>query len=1167
MKTYFRFSGFTIAIFLMSVLLGIENVHGQNVDKLQTTTIPSPTAASLGVYGKIPVSLYTGQADIAFTLYEINDGNINVPIVLRYNTSGVRPEELPSWVGSNWSLHAGGAITRITRTLPDEADFQYSNNSYSNNPGYYYNASALSASDWYAYTNFNSVEGAGIDTEPDEFNFNFNGHSGTFYLNHLGNWQVKSDEDITIAPINPSNDLVVFSNVYQHKYFKQFKLTTPDGTQYTFGGDDKASIEFTRPKYDEPFRKPVATTWYLTQIKSTDGYTVDFVYKRGNPIAQLGYYQYTQKSTMNSSSWTYSGSYASSACTQTTQNAYATTCQIIEPSYLESITTRNTRVTFFSNQADDLPLTMPSDISATNFGNTYSGGYSDILQKTTTNYNINPCLYDATSTYSTNFTLRKKLYNISIYKYNNNDNVLYPNNCPEDPNATIPEADAVKWFDFSYVNNQSKRLLLDNVMEWGVGIPSDKAKQYKFTYYDDGLIELPAYNTFQIDHWGFYNGKVSKQYWDPFTYFDTREPNSDARYAVEGMLKTIQYPTAGITTLEYEPHTFSEEYQRYSTGQSAVDGVNMNQLGVTKTAGGLRIKRITNNPVVGKQIVTDYIYTKSYSNTNTAGLSSGVLTVHPQYFWNASLTAVTGNTTGTYNFFSSHSTLPLMANQEAHVSYREVVEKRSDGSYTRHSFTVPQYFNPFQDPYPPYQDKSYTWPLGNSTFDQINSLSLERGKERLIEVFDNQDHPVKTKELKYNSDPNRFSQFVRSRDNHTMATCDNNAMWVHGSAIKIFTYPFYVEQEIETDYQSNVPRLTETISYTYTPKKQVRKITKALSDGGSIITFFLYPYDYTDGSGFIKIMNDNHIYSPVETVNYKIAADGSTVILSGQVTTYKANFAGKPDNIYILQNSQSNPTPLAKFRFSNQTVIGQIPDDNTKSNFALTLSANANELSYYVARANLQTVDVTNGNVLDYKAPGGIVTATVWGYNQSFPIAKVANSTIDKVAYTSFEYKTDHGNWTYTDAQILDASSKTGRYYLNLSSVAITKSLPAGDYALEFWAKGAVTVTGATVTDLITLSADANGWIFYKKKISLTASGTVSLASSSGTVGLDELRLYPINATMDSYTYEPTIGITSATNQNGIISYYEYDNFLRLSAIKDQDGNIVKTYEYSFQVK
>lgn len=57
---------------------------------------------------------------------------------------------------------------------------------------------------------------------------------------------------------------------------------------------------------------------------------------------------------------------------------------------------------------------------------------------------------------------------------------------------------------------------------------------------------------------------------------------------------------------------------------------------------------------------------------------------------------------------------------------------------------------------------------------------------------------------------------------------------------------------------------------------------------------------------------------------------------------------------------------------------------------------------------------------------------------------------------------------------------------------------------------------------------------------------------------------YP-GAEVSSYSYTPLIGMSSQTDIKGQTTYYEYDAFKRLKNIKDQDGNIIKSYEYHFK--
>jgi hypothetical protein len=87
-----------------------------------------------------------------------------------------------------------------------------------------------------------------------------------------------------------------------------------------------------------------------------------------------------------------------------------------------------------------------------------------------------------------------------------------------------------------------------------------------------------------------------------------------------------------------------------------------------------------------------------------------------------------------------------------------------------------------------------------------------------------------------------------------------------------------------------------------------------------------------------------------------------------------------------------------------------------------------------------------------------------------------------------------------------------------------------------------------------------NGWTYYEHQV--TGLTTLTL---NGTGNIDELRLYPQNAEMTSYTYSPLTGVTSINDTRAGISFFEYDGFQRLVNVKDQYGNIVKHTDYHYQ--
>jgi YD repeat-containing protein len=58
------------------------------------------------------------------------------------------------------------------------------------------------------------------------------------------------------------------------------------------------------------------------------------------------------------------------------------------------------------------------------------------------------------------------------------------------------------------------------------------------------------------------------------------------------------------------------------------------------------------------------------------------------------------------------------------------------------------------------------------------------------------------------------------------------------------------------------------------------------------------------------------------------------------------------------------------------------------------------------------------------------------------------------------------------------------------------------------------------------------------------------------------------NIQITSYTYDPKFGTpTSVTSANGLSTYYEYDGFGRLRNVKDNNQNLLKTYEYTSKVQ
>ena len=138
---------------------------------------PSPTAAELGKYGLIPVSLATGTPNIDIPLFEFKTKNLTIPISVSYNSNGIKVDEIASWVGIGWSLNCGGVISRIVRDDPDEKGFgttlPYPEEFNTNDP---------KTINFITYAGNNQ----NADFEPDLYTFNFLGYTGKFIIDR--NW-------------------------------------------------------------------------------------------------------------------------------------------------------------------------------------------------------------------------------------------------------------------------------------------------------------------------------------------------------------------------------------------------------------------------------------------------------------------------------------------------------------------------------------------------------------------------------------------------------------------------------------------------------------------------------------------------------------------------------------------------------------------------------------------------------------------------------------------------------------------------------------------------------------------------------------------------------------------------------------------------------------------
>jgi hypothetical protein len=351
-------------------------------------------------------------------------------------------------------------------------------------------------------------------------------------------------------------------------------------------------------------------------------------------------------------------------------------------------------------------------------------------------------------------------------------------------------------------------------------------------------------------------------------------------------------------------------------------------------------------------------------------------------------------------------------------------------------------------------------------------------------------------------------------------------------------------------YDMNDPTkyTTSTVSYKYDniTHQQVTRTYHADSKGNTIVSRSKYPADYPAGNVVIDSMvNRNMQAEAIEKYDtVKNVATGINAITSAQLNQYKTGILVNtivPSKISTLSVGQ----PLTNFVPSTVTS-GSLTSD-----------------SRYVQVISFDQYDGQN-NIIQYTPRNATPTSIIWNYQSEQPVAQVKNATTiygstTQVAYTSFEAD-GKGNWSYTGTPVFNAAAPNGAMVYPLSSGSVSLSIALDNtktYVLSYWSNnGAATVyagsylTGSPLTTV-------NSWTYYEYTVPAGAANV----TLSGTTTIDELRLYPSNAQMTTYAYDPS-GVRSISDTKGKNDYFEYDFAQRLKNIKDLTGNIISNYGY-----
>ncbi|MEJ5106541.1 DUF5977 domain-containing protein [Chryseobacterium sp. MYb328] len=763
-------------IISLTTVLSAIMMWGQTLELPKN--IQSPNAASLGKYGDIPMNLSTGRADVNVPVYSLNDSNIPLDINLSYDTGGVRVNDHPGWVGQNWSLNAGGVITR---TMKGQQFDEYEAELATGYPqrGYILTHDLLNTPLWQDGNYLkNLATGSPFnapDLEPDIFTFNFMGMSGKFFLGEDGEWKVASDSNLKVE-IDLNNNIkplgldfigypYASSNYPQVKSIGKIKLTDSVGNQYIFGGNMN-SIEFNVSDFfNQSSYIMFSSAWYLTKVLDKyDNEVYALEYERGGYQAAF----YNNFSIANYK--VPNGGWLEPGCGSTTYlGQVGAAGNLIVPSYLKKITALQSNLTFNFNSSEsnslhylaseptlrntyDIELVPTADYQRKVLGKLFYLFYE--MDGVTPNY--------PDEGFGNQFSINTVLNRLKWRKLDN---------------ISIAGKEFSKQIRFNYDDSPDTRLKLESV-------DLNDKESYKFSYIK--FDALPKYLSTQVDHFGYYNGKDFTL--DPNMHSRTRQSNrSTVQY---GALNRVIYPTKGSSFFEFEPHQYSQALN--SDFQIVPENGYI---------GGLRIKRKADYDTTFKEAKSvEYQYT----NGINSGVSTGILAKKNLYtFTNWSLRSTSGQLYTGWTF-SINSIIPLSNFSGSFIEYSSVVEKEKDKGYTINQFT-----NSLEYP----NRKGVTIAEAYSIMDPQNEMGFKRGKLSLKSYYSSANALLKEEKYNYTFSPVQYAKAFKFGGK---GSCQSGNI-INGTAYQIPYADFTLREKITKTYEGGQV-LESKESYAYDQK-------------------------------------------------------------------------------------------------------------------------------------------------------------------------------------------------------------------------------------------------------------------------------------------------------------------------------------------------------------
>lgn len=228
----------------------------------------APNTATFNRFGNYGVSYFNGLPEISIPLYEIQAGNIKIPVSIDYHASGNKVTDIASWVGLGWSLSYGGQVSRTVLGLADESSAGYLRNPLRTSVNPYVDDDLLYINDVYTHAR---------DAEPDIFHYAIPGKAGKFFLDRTNSFKP------AMIPYSPVAITHNFNSTTGNLFFE---AADEKGSRFFFG----QSVKETTSGSNGGASFYMTSAWMLEKIVSADTRdTVAYSYTVQSSVANEDY--------------------------------------------------------------------------------------------------------------------------------------------------------------------------------------------------------------------------------------------------------------------------------------------------------------------------------------------------------------------------------------------------------------------------------------------------------------------------------------------------------------------------------------------------------------------------------------------------------------------------------------------------------------------------------------------------------------------------------------------------------------------------------------------------------------------------------------------------------------------------------------------------------------